>query len=144
MNRAMRTPTTATYRRSMDLATLAGMASTALFAAANFPMLAKAIRTRDMTSYSFTALLVGNAANVVHTVYVLSLPIGPIWVLHGFYLLSMAVMIGLYLRHGRSRATRATDAAVDVRSGSRDRIGPERVAPTATAKSRTALPCRHA
>lgn len=42
--------------------------------------------------------MLGNAGNAVHTVYVLSLPIGPIWLLHGFYLVTMAVMLSLYLR----------------------------------------------
>lgn len=128
----------------MDLATLAGMASTALFAAANLPMVAKAIRTRDMTSYSLMALVVGNVANVIHTLYVLSLPIGPIWVLHGFYLVSMAVMIVLYLRHARSRAERDPDAATALPSKRSRGIARDGVAPTATAGYRTALPCRHA
>lgn len=85
----------------MDLATLAGMVSTALFAAANLPMLAKAIRTRDLRSYSFSAIALGNLANLVHTLYVLSLPVGPIWVLHGFYLVTMALMMALSLRQRR-------------------------------------------
>lgn len=90
----------------MDLATLAGITSTALFAAANLPMLAKAIRTRDLGSYSFWALALGNIANVVHTFYVVSLPFGPVWVLHAFYLVTMAVMMALLLRQHRRRSRR--------------------------------------
>lgn len=85
----------------MDLATLAGITSTALFAAANLPMLAKAIRTRDLRSYSMSALALGNIGNVVHTFYVVSLPFGPVWVLHAFYLVSMAVMMALSLGQRR-------------------------------------------
>ncbi|WP_205835179.1 hypothetical protein [Microbacterium salsuginis] len=80
----------------MDLPMVAGAASTVLFAAANLPMVVKAVRTRDLRSYSGTALVVGNMGNVVYTFYVLSLPWGPIWVLHGFYLVSMGVMLGLF------------------------------------------------
>lgn len=81
----------------MDVWLLAGSVSTALFAAANVPMLAKAVRTRDLSSYSLSSLMVSNVANVIHTVYVVSLPWGPIWVLHGFYLITMAAMATLYL-----------------------------------------------
>jgi hypothetical protein len=124
----------------MDIATLAGMASTALFAAANLPMLAKAIRTGDMTSYSLAALVVGNAANVIHTVYVVSLPVGPIWVLHGFYLVSMGMMIVLYLRHARRRVARDRGAAGVGQQRGRARGG-DRIAASAC---RTPLPCSHA
>jgi len=80
----------------MDAATLAGAVSTVLFAAANLPMVVKAVRSGDLRSYSFSALVMGNVGNAVYTVYVLSLPFGPIWVLHGFYLTTMAVMLALY------------------------------------------------
>jgi hypothetical protein len=81
----------------MNAAMLAGMVSTVLFTAANLPMLVKAIRSRDLRSYSASALVLGNVGNLVHTVYVVSLPFGPIWVLHGFYLTTMAIMLVLYL-----------------------------------------------
>jgi uncharacterized protein with PQ loop repeat len=89
----------------MELATLAGAISTSLFAAANVPMVVRAVRTKDMTSYSLSALIVSNGANIVHTAYVVSLPFGPIWVLHGFYLVSMALMITMRIRFA-SRAAR--------------------------------------
>ncbi len=75
---------------------VAGTVSTVLFAMANLPMVIKALRSRDLRSYSASALVLGNAGNVVHTVYVLSLPFGPIWVLHGFYLVTMAIMLILF------------------------------------------------
>ncbi|WP_204318868.1 hypothetical protein [Microbacterium sp. B35-04] len=80
----------------MDAAILAGTVSTVLFAAANLPMVVKAVRSGDLRSYSASALVLGNAGNLVHTVYVVSLPFGPIWVLHAFYLATMAVMLALY------------------------------------------------
>ena len=86
----------------MELALVAGAVSTTLFAGAHLPMLAKALHTRDVSSYSLPNLLIANVGNLVHTVYVVSLPIGPIWILHGCYLVSMAIMLGLCLL-GRAR-----------------------------------------
>ncbi|MDX2376914.1 hypothetical protein M4I32_08905 [Microbacterium sp. LRZ72] len=86
----------------MDPFALAGVVSTALFAVANLPMVVRAVRTRDLTSYSPSSLLMGNAANLVHTFYVASLPPGPIWALHAFYLVSMGLMLALWLRFARA------------------------------------------
>lgn len=86
----------------MDLFVIAGVVSTTLFTVANVPMLVKAVRTRDLTSYSLGSLVLGNAANAVHTVYVASLPFGPIWLLHGFYVASMLLMLALYVHYRRS------------------------------------------
>ena len=80
---------------------LAGMVSTTIFAGSVLPMLVKAVRSRDLSSYSLGNLGLANVGNVVHSVYVFSLPAGPLWVLHSFYLLSTALMLGWYLRWGR-------------------------------------------
>nr|WP_235543866.1 hypothetical protein [Phycicoccus sp. Soil803] len=80
---------------------LAGMVSTTIFAGSVLPMLVKAVRSRDLSSYSLGNLALANVGNVVHSVYVFSLPAGPLWVLHSFYLLSTALMLGWYLRWGR-------------------------------------------
>ena len=82
-----------------SLPTLAGSISTLLFAASSLPMLVKARRTRDLGSYSLGNILLANTGNAVHTVYVLSLPPGPIWVLHGFYVVSTALMLVWFLRY---------------------------------------------
>ena len=67
-------------------------------------MLVKAVRTRDLASYSLGNLFLANLGNVVHSVYVFSLPTGPIWALHGFYLLTSAFMLAMYLRHREPRS----------------------------------------
>ena len=36
----------------------------------------------------------------MHSIYVFSLPPGPIWALHGFYLVTTGVMLLLYMRYG--------------------------------------------
>jgi len=59
--------------------TLAGIASTVIFVWSVLPMLVKAHRTRDLASYSLGNLLLANVGNAVHSVYVFSLPAGPIW-----------------------------------------------------------------
>lgn len=89
----------------MDFSILAGIASTTLFALSNLPMVMKAARTKDLRSYSLGNLALINAANGVHSIYIFSLPAGPIWLLHGFYLVASAIMLALFLRfrrHGRS------------------------------------------
>lgn len=66
---------------------LAGSVATVTFIVSYLPMLAKAARTRDLSSYSESSLLIANLGNLVQTVYVVSLPPGPISALHTFYLL---------------------------------------------------------
>jgi uncharacterized protein with PQ loop repeat len=83
----------------MNLPILAGMISTLLFAASNLPMLVKAARTKNLSSYSVGSMAMINVANAVHSVYVFSLPVGPIWVLHSFYLVASALMLVLCLRY---------------------------------------------
>jgi hypothetical protein len=82
-----------------SLPILAGIASTIIFAASTLPMLVKARRTRDLSSYSLGNILLANVGNAVHSVYVFSLPPGPLWVLHGFYLTSTALMLTWFLRY---------------------------------------------
>jgi hypothetical protein len=84
----------------VDVAVLAGGVSTVIFAGSVMPMIVKAVRTRDLASYSMGNLLLANTGNLVHSVYVYSLPAGPIWALHAFYLVSTGFMLAMYLRHG--------------------------------------------
>lgn len=81
---------------------VAGTISTTLFVISYLPMLVKAVKTRDLRSYSAGNLVVANAGNVVHSVYVFSLPAGPIWLLHSFYVVSSALMLFWWWRY-RSR-----------------------------------------
>ncbi|MFD1212891.1 hypothetical protein ACFQ36_12665 [Arthrobacter sp. GCM10027362] len=83
----------------IDMAVLAGGVSTVIFAGSVMPMLIKAVRTRDLASYSLGNLLLSNTGNLIHCVYVYSLPAGPIWALHAFYVLSTGFMLAMYLRH---------------------------------------------
>lgn len=82
-----------------EAAVAAGVLSTLLFVASYLPMLVRAARTRDLSSYSVGNLVLANVGNVVHTGYVLSLPPGPLWALHGFYLASSALMLLWWWRY---------------------------------------------
>jgi uncharacterized membrane protein len=93
---------------TISVPTLAGIASTVIFAWSVLPMLAKAHRTRDLASYSLGNLVLVNVGNAVHSVYVFSLPAGPIWVLHGFYLATSWLMLVWCLRYGRVRRSAQT------------------------------------
>ena len=77
---------------------LAGIVSTVVFACSTLPMLRKAAVTKDLASYSLGNILLANVGNVVHSLYVFHLPVGPIWALHGFYLISSALMLFWYIR----------------------------------------------
>jgi len=80
---------------------LAGVTATVIFTVSTLPMLVKARRTRDLSSYSLGNIVLANVGNVVQSVYVVSLPPGPIWVLHGFYITTTALMLAWYFRYRR-------------------------------------------
>ena len=83
----------------MEWSVMAGTISTTIFALSTLPMLLKAFQTKDLRSYSLGNILLSNLGNVIHTVYVFSLPAGPIWVLHSFYLVTTGLMLAWYLRY---------------------------------------------
>jgi uncharacterized protein with PQ loop repeat len=89
---------------------VAGTASTVVFVASYLPMLRKAVVTKDLASYSVSSLLLTNLGNAMYSFYVFSLPAGPIWALHSFYLVTSALMIVWYLRFTR-RARRSSVVA---------------------------------
>ena len=96
----------------MDIPLIAGTVWTVVFAVSNLPMLGKALRTRDVSSYSLSSMVMINAANAVYSLYVFSLPVGPIWALHTFYVVSCAIMLVLCIGKRRTahRRQRRDDA----------------------------------
>jgi hypothetical protein len=120
-----------------SLPVIAGIISTIVFAGSTLPMLRKAAATKNLRSYSLGNIGLANVGNVVHSFYVFSLPIGPIWALHSFYLVSTGLMLFWYLRYAptrhhavthfaTARAERRTEARVSseeevVRDGRRGR-----------------------
>ena len=83
----------------MSPAVVAGLASTVVFALSTLPMVARAIQTKEMASYSRGHLVMTNIGNAIHTAYVVSLPVGPVWVLHTFHVVVSAAMLTWHLRY---------------------------------------------
>ncbi len=98
MIRPIRRGATKNTVNGMNVSVLAGMVSTGLFAVSYLPMLLKALHTKNLDSYSLGYLALSNVANAVHSVYVFSLPPGPIWLLHSFYVVASALLLVWYLR----------------------------------------------
>lgn len=97
---------------NISLTVLAGFASTIIFAVSALPMLLKAHRTKDLSSYSRGNIMLANTGNLVHSVYIYALPPGPIWLLHTFYLVSTAMMLVWYLKYEwRPRLTGTSTAS---------------------------------
>jgi uncharacterized protein with PQ loop repeat len=112
----------------MDIPLIAGTASTVVFAVSNLPMLRKALRTRDVSSYSLPSMAMINVANAAYSLYVFSLPVGPIWALHTFYVVSCAVMLVLCLGQRRAsdaarRAERLSTSAVGAQGDAPEPVG---------------------
>jgi uncharacterized protein with PQ loop repeat len=78
---------------------LAGFASSMIFISSYLPMLIKAFKTKDLGSYSLGYLVLGNLGNTVYWLYVISLPIGPIWLLQAFFSTASALMLMCYLHY---------------------------------------------
>ena len=94
-----------------SLQVLAGFASTGIFASSKVPMLAKALRTRDLRSYSMGHIGLSISGNLIYWLYVVSLPVGPIWLLQAFFTLADLLMLACYVRFellGPTRKRRQT------------------------------------
>jgi len=84
-----------------QLQIVAGTVSSVMFVAGTFPMLFKSFTTKDLGSYSLGNIALSNLGNLIHWVYIASLPLGPIWFLHGFFTITTALMLIGYLRYAR-------------------------------------------
>jgi uncharacterized protein with PQ loop repeat len=94
-----------------DFALFAGSAAAAIFMIGQLPMLIKACRTRNLASYSFANIGLANVGNLLYAVYLLQVPMGPAWAVHGFNLLTSGLMLAMYLRYGwRSDPSRVPSA----------------------------------
>lgn len=84
----------------MDMQMIAGAISSMMFATGTLQMLHKAYTTKDLHSYSLWNIVFNNIGNVIHWVYILSLPFGPIYLLHGFFTLSTLLMLIWFFYYG--------------------------------------------
>jgi uncharacterized protein with PQ loop repeat len=85
-----------------ELALFAGSAAAAIFMIAQLPMLIKAGRTRNLASYSFANIALANVGNLLYSVYVLHVPVGPVWAIHLFNQATSGLMLFWYLRYRRT------------------------------------------
>ena len=92
---------------TLQLQIAAGAVSTMMFVSSSIPMVYKAFKTKDMKSYSLENIVISNLGNLLHWIYVTSLPVGPIWFLHGFNTLVAAFMLFWYFRYKYSERVAA-------------------------------------
>lgn len=85
--------------RLEDMQIFAGVISTLMFVSSNLPMLWKAFTTKNLTSYSLGHISLSNAGNLIYWLYLFTLPMGPVWFLHGFNTLVAGLMLVGYLRY---------------------------------------------
>jgi len=76
-----------------DIQILAGSLSSLIFISGTSSMLWKGWKTRDMASYSVSGLALNTFGNLMNWLYVLSLPVGPIYLLHGFHTIATGFML---------------------------------------------------
>ena len=84
---------------TQSLQVIAGFTCSAIFVTSSLPMLLKAFKTKDLKSYSFGHILLSHIGNLLYWIYVVSLPVGPVWFLQGFFTFSTALMLFWYLRY---------------------------------------------
>lgn len=101
-----------------NLPVIAGVISSTIFMVSMIPMLLKARWTKDLESYSLTSLVLTAVGNLIHSVYVYSLPAGPIWFLHAFYLITTVLMLAWYVRY-EVRLHRCTTTKPDLTEAKR-------------------------
>jgi len=81
---------------------IAGSVAGLIFATASGNMLVKAWRTKDLRSYSLGQIVLNNVGNLFYWLYVVSLPFGPIYFMHGFF-----TLVSLLIRATWSRLPKA-------------------------------------
>lgn len=80
-----------------NLPVMAGTVSISIFAVSTLPMIIKAFRTKDLRSYSLSHILLTNIGNAIYSIYIFSLPAGPVWLLHIFYVVTWLLLLIGYL-----------------------------------------------
>lgn len=71
----------------------AGTIASLIYIVSAIPALTKLYRTRSVDSYSRASLWMLNVGNVLQWLYVLSLPVGPLYALHAWSTLSTALLL---------------------------------------------------
>lgn len=88
------------------LSLIAGTISSLIFVSSHLPMLRKAYKTKDLHSYSSLNVVLLNIGNLIYWLYVIDLPVGPVWLMHTFYTISSAILLTLFVRYHLYKAAR--------------------------------------
>jgi len=83
----------------LSLPELAGFLASSLFVISNLPMLFKVFKTKNLKSYSLLHIGMANVGNLIYWLYIINLPFGSIWFLHGFNTGVTLIMLVWYLRY---------------------------------------------
>ena len=89
---------------TQNLSLIAGAVSSLIFVSSHVPMLWKAYTTRNLSSYSLLNIILINFGNLLYWLYIVSLPIGPVWMMHTFYTVSSGLLLYLYGRYVLSKS----------------------------------------
>lgn len=92
---------------------VAGSIAGLIFAAASWNMLVKAWRTKDLSSYSLGQIVLNNVGNLFYWLYVISLPLGPIYFMHGFFTLASLLMLIWYFYYRNAPKVTKTSGQAD-------------------------------
>jgi hypothetical protein len=65
------------------------------------PHAAQGLQDTRLTLVHLTHIALSNLGNLIHWIYVASLPVGPIWFLHGFFTVTTGLMLVCYVRYQR-------------------------------------------
>ena len=99
-----------------QLQVVAGSVAGLIFAMGSVNMLFRAWRTKDLTSYSMGQLVLNNIGNLFYWWYVLSLPFGPIYFMHGFFTAASLLMLIWYSAHRAGPATSINKSQLNLNS----------------------------
>ena len=89
-----------------EIQVVSGTVAGLIFAMGSINMVIKAWQTKDLRSYSLSQLVLNNVGNLFYWLYVVSLPLGPIYFMHGFFTLVSLLMLIWYFAYPKASASR--------------------------------------
>ena len=93
-----------------EMQMVSGSVAGVIFAMGSLNMVIKAWQTKDLSSYSLGQMVLNNVGNLFYWLYVISLPIGPIYFMHGFFTIVSLLMLVWYFAYQTAPASRRISA----------------------------------
>lgn len=91
-----------------DMQMVSGSVAGFIFAAGSLNMVIKAWQTKDLSSYSLGQMVLNNVGNLFYWLYVISLPIGPIYFMHSFFTIVSLLMLIWYFAYQTAPTSHST------------------------------------